>query len=184
MNSDLQTLFHHLKKTSYRYSETPFQLSSGGTSHHYFNCKTATLHPFYLNLMAKIIVEEVIPSLGPSFDSVGGLTLGADPLTYAISLYSESKGNHLMPLVVRKEPKGHGTKQRIEGDLSQAKICLVVEDVVTSGKSSLSAVDAFQEEGILTPWVVSLLDREEGGEENLLKRNLKLYSLFKKSQFL
>ncbi|EKJ88388.1 orotate phosphoribosyltransferase [Leptospira meyeri serovar Hardjo str. Went 5] len=176
-------LFLWMKSHVYRYSEAPFRLASGLESHHYFNCKEITLHPERLATLAECFVEEIIPKLGLDFQAVGGLTLGADPLAYSIALAYHRKGKLIYPLVVRKEAKGHGTGQPIEGFWKETKSCLVVDDVITTGGSTLKAVQALREAGISVTKGICILNREEGGSENLEKSGIQMESIFRKSEF-
>ncbi|TGN17870.1 orotate phosphoribosyltransferase [Leptospira idonii] len=176
-------LFHWMKTYVYRYSETAFRLASGMESHHYFNCKEITLHPERLSVLADCMVEELIPKLAGEFESVGGLTLGADPLSYSISLSYQKRGKLIYPLIVRKEAKGHGTGQQIEGFWKEVKSCLVIDDVITTGGSTIKAVKALREAGIQVTKGICILDREEGGKEALEKEGIRMVSLFKKSEF-
>ncbi|TGM59637.1 orotate phosphoribosyltransferase [Leptospira meyeri] len=176
-------LFLWMKSHVYRYSEAPFRLASGLESHHYFNCKEITLHPERLATLAECFVEEIIPKLGLDFQAVGGLTLGADPLAYSIALAYQRKGKLIYPLVVRKEAKGHGTGQQIEGFWKETKTCLVVDDVITTGGSTLKAVQALREAGISVTKGICILNREEGGSENLEKSGIQMESIFRKSEF-
>ncbi|MCG6145675.1 orotate phosphoribosyltransferase [Leptospira bandrabouensis] len=176
-------LFAWMKSYVYRYSEAPFRLASGLESHHYFNCKEITLHPERLAALAECFVEEIIPKMGADFQAVGGLTLGADPLAYSIALAYQKKGKLIYPLVVRKEAKGHGTGQQIEGFWKEIKSCLVVDDVITTGGSTLKAVQALREVGISVTQGICILNREEGGAENLEKEGVRMESIFRKSEF-
>lgn len=176
-------LFHWMKTYVYRFSETPFRLASGLESQHYFNCKEVTLHPERLAILADCFVEEIIPKLDIEFQAIGGLTLGADPIAYAISLAYQKRGKTIFPLVVRKESKGHGTGQQIEGFWREVKTCLVVDDVITTGGSTLKAVKVLREAGIKVTSGICILDREEGGKENLESEHVFMKSIFTKSEF-
>ncbi len=173
-----------MKEYVYRYSETPFRLASGLESHHYFNCKEITLHPERLHTLANCMIEELIPKLAGNFDSLGGLTLGADPITYAVSLAYQRQGRLAYPLIVRKEAKGHGTGQQIEGYWKVSKKCLVIDDVITTGGSTIKAVNALRAAGIEVTNGICILDREEGGKEALEKIGVHIESLFKKADFI
>ncbi len=169
----------------YMYNEKPFQLSSGKMSHHYFNCKKITLNPNFLHLTVKAICEELIPENQiPIPEAVGGLTLGADPLTYGISLYFYQKHIICYPCIVRKESKEYGTKKQIEGELDKFKEVIVLDDVVTTANSTLKAIDAFRKEGKEVKYAICLIDREEGGKEALSREGIVLFSLWKKSDFI
>ncbi len=168
----------------YRYSEKPFLLASGASSHHYFNCKSVTLHPQRLRLLASVICEETLPGAGIDVPSaVGGLTLGADPICYAVSLHFWEKGKLVYPLIVRKEAKGHGTGRQIEGEVDAVREVVVMDDVITTAGSTLKAVDALRSAGLSVKHAVCIVDREEGGRENLRSQGIDLFSIFRKSEF-
>jgi len=161
--------------------EPIFKLSSGKLSRYYIDLKQLTFDPEGAYLIGKLMYE-LIREFRP--DGVGGLTLGADPIAYAVSFVSYMDGNPIKPFVVRKEPKGHGMGRQVEGLLKKGDRVAVVEDVVTTGGSSLKAVQACRKEGLEVIGVFAIVDREEEGEENINKEGLELYSLFKLSQLL
>ena len=148
---------------AFRYSETPtFKLVSGKTSNYYFNCKAVTLHPEGMYLTGNIIYDLIKDS---GINGIGGLTLGADPIAYAVAYTSHAKGKPVEAFVVRKTPKSHGTMQWIEGNISQGDRVVIVDDVITTGKSTIEAVGRAQEAGLKVVKVISLIDRQEGGRE-------------------
>lgn len=152
---------------AFQYSEIPcFRLTSGQLSNYYFNCKRVTLSPEGLYLIGNIIYE-MIASL--DVKAIGGLTLGADPIAMAVSYTSYLKGNPLSAFVVRKEPKKHGTMQWIEGDIKRGDSVVVVDDVITTGSSTIKAVTHLKEAGVFVRKVIVLVDRQEGGRHNILK---------------
>ncbi len=178
-------LFNEVHSFIYLYKEKPFQLSSGKFSNYYFNCKKILMNPKYLSLVVQAICEELIPKNHiPVPEAVGGLTLGADPLSYAISLYYWNQGILCYPCVVRKETKEHGIQKRIEGELENFKEVIVVDDVITTGASTLKAVQAFREEGKIVRYSICIIDREEEGKEELLRNHIQVFSLWKKSDFI
>lgn len=178
-----QNLFQLMKEKVYRYSEEEFTLASGRKSHHYFNCKEILLYPDRLSLLSEYIVNYFLPKLNLLPESVGGLTMGADPISYSVSLQFYKNGKIVFPLVVRKEAKDHGTKKLIEGAISNLKTCLVVDDVITTGGSTLKAVEALRASSITVDKGICILDREEGGFEALAQAGVQMYSIFKKSDF-
>lgn len=109
--------------------------------------------------------------------------MGADPLSYGISLYYWNRGVICYPCIVRKENKEYGTQQQIEGELLNFKEVIVLDDVVTTGASTLKAVNAFRKEGKIVRYSICLIDREEEGKEVLHRNNIQLFSLWKKSDF-
>ncbi len=171
-----EELFDLLKEHSYKKGE--FTLSSGKTSEHYLNCKPITLTGRGLTLTSLLMLEHVKTSV------VAGLTLGADPLVSGVSIVSALDGRLINALIVRKEPKGHGTEAWIEGLLppKDTKVT-VLEDVVTTGGSSIKAVEKLRDAGYIVEKVVTLVDRLEGGEEAMKEKGLELVSIFKLPEF-
>jgi orotate phosphoribosyltransferase len=155
---------------SFQYREEPtFQLVSGQKSRYYFNCKATMLHPEGMWLIGSIGFE-MVRSL--NIQAVGGLTLGADPLAYAISYASYLGGSSIETFIVRKRAKEHGLKHKIEGNIRAGERVVVVDDVVTTGGSTLQAIDAAREAGLDVVKVMALVDRQEGGRENIEKTGL------------
>ncbi|WP_108975714.1 orotate phosphoribosyltransferase [Leptospira ryugenii] len=176
-------VFEWMKSYAYRFSEKPFRLASGKESQHYFNCKEITLHPERLHLLCEVLIEEVIPKFPGTFGAIGGLTLGADPLTYGLALAYQARGIQKYPLIIRKEAKDHGTGQQVEGFHKEVKQCLVLDDVITTGGSTIKAVRALREVGIEVTKGVCILDRQEGGREALEKEGIHMEALFRKEDF-
>ncbi len=171
-----------IQERSLKVADQPvFKLSSGKMSRFYVDLKQITFDPEGAYIIGKLMYE-MIKEFKP--DGVGGLTLGADPIAYAVSFVSYMDGNPMKPFVVRKEPKGHGMKRQIEGLVKEGERVAVVEDVVTTAGSSLKAVRACKEAGLEVIGVFTIVDREEGGEENIRAEGLALYSLFKLSELL
>jgi orotate phosphoribosyltransferase len=138
-----------------------FTLSSGKKSNFYIDCRKVTLHPQGAKLIGKIILEKI---KGLKVDAVGGMTLGADPITGAVITLSDIPG-----FIVRKKEKEHGTKQKIEGHLKAGWNVVIVEDVATTGGSALQAIEAVEAAGAKVIKVISVVDREEGAREALAK---------------
>jgi len=152
---------------AFKYSEKPvFRLVSGALSNYYFNCKTVTLSPEGLYLIGNIIYEMIAPL---NVKGIGGLTLGADPIAMAVAYTSYLKGKPIEAFVVRKKAKEHGTMQWIEGNIQAGDSVVVVDDVITTGSSTIQAITHLKEAGIFVKGVVVLVDRQEGGKENILK---------------
>jgi orotate phosphoribosyltransferase len=137
-----------------------FTLSSGRRSSYYFDCRVTTCFPDAMPLVGRAFVAE-FRRVGTAPRSVGGMTMGADPIASAIAYYSLGDGPALGAFTVRKERKPHGTRRWIEG-CAEAPLA-VVDDVVTSGGSVLRALERIREEGLAIAHVVVLVDREEGG---------------------
>lgn len=161
--------------------EPIFKLSSGKMSNYYVDLRTITLDPEGGYVIGNVIYN-IVKDKNP--DAVGGLTLGADPIAYATSLISYINKNPIKPFVVRKEPKGHGTGKQIEGNVKPGDKVYILEDVVTTAGSSLKAVKVARDFGLEVMGVITLVDREEGGEENIKKEGLELISIFKVSYLL
>ena len=183
-----QQLLKLARERIYKFRKEPFRLASGGLSQHYFNCKKLTLVPEYLELLARTLRDETIPRANlvtPA--AVGGLTLGADPIAYALSLAYLNKKKEVYPFVVRKKKKEHGTGRRIEAEFDSAPLqiteVLVLDDTVTTGGSSLEAVEALREAGFTVQHCLSIVDRQEGAREALDAKGVKLISLFCADQF-
>ena len=153
----LDTLLQLLKEKAYKYGN--FTLSSGKPSEHYVNCKPVTLSCEGNALLSHLLIEKVEKDAV----AVGGLTLGADPLVCGVAQKAYYTGNrHIDALIVRKNPKGHGTKEVIEGNKPpKGSVVTVLEDVVTTGSSALRAVHALREAGYIVNRVVSIVDRME-----------------------
>ncbi len=177
-----QGLVELIRTLSYR--EGTFILSSGKTSTFYVDLKNVTLHPSGVKWIAELGWQK-LKSLGympEKFGGVGGPTLGADPLATAFSLEAtEAAGrvNDLPAFIIRKEPKKHGTSQWIEGrDLLPAgKPLLLVEDVVTTGASSIKSIEKIRAEGFEVKVAFAVLDRLEGAREALEKIDIELITL-------
>ncbi len=162
-----------LKKDAYRKGE--FTLSSGKTSEHYVNCKPVILTARGLTLASIMLLEHV----EKESVAVGGLTLGADPLVSGVAVVSGLDKRLIDALIVRKEAKGHGTQAWIEGPtLPEGSRVTVLEDVVTSGRSSIKAVEKLRDAGYVVERVVSIVDRQEGGSCAMIEAGLELCSLF------
>jgi orotate phosphoribosyltransferase len=154
-----------LCKKSFQYSEEPvFKLASGQKSNYYINCKPVTLSSRGLFLVGHLVFEALRDR---NIDAVGGMTFGADPIAIAASLVSEIQGVPLAAFSIRKTQKDHGIVKWIEGDLSRGQRVAIVEDVATTGGSTLKAVERASDEGLYVDSVVLLVDRQEGGAENI-----------------
>ena len=169
-----RTLLHLLKESAYKHGE--YTLSSGKQSEHYINCKPVTLscegNALLSHLMIKEIEDESV--------AVGGLTLGADPLVCGVAQRAYYSGHrHVDALIVRKNPKGYGTKEVIEGNKPpKGSVVTVLEDVTTTGSSAMKAVNVLRDAGYIVNRVVAIVDRQENHkvwEDN----NLEFISLFK-----
>ncbi len=152
---------------SFQYRDNPpFTLASGKQSNYYFNCKPTTLDPEGMNLIGKVLFRMLKDA---PITAAGGLTLGADPIANALAVISFQEGKPIKSFTVRKETKDHGTKSKIEGTLQKGERIVVLDDVITTGGSTITAIEAVREAGLVIDRVVAFIDREEGGRENILK---------------
>ncbi len=157
-------------------------LASGRQSDFYFDGKQTTLHAEGGYLVGKLFYETIKDV--DEVQAVGGITLGADPIATATSIAAHLDGRSMHAFIIRKEPKGHGTGQWLEGrkNLPAGTKVIIVEDVVTTGRSSLKAVRRAEEEGLVVLGIVTLVDREEGGRENIEKEGYWLRTIFTRSE--
>ncbi len=153
---------------AFQYSETPsFKLVHGGLSRFYFNCKRVTLDPEGQVLIGNLVFQSIRDL---QVDAIGGLTLGADPIANAVAYTSWLEHRPIQSFVVRKKAKEHGTASLIEGKVKQGDRVVVVDDVITTGGSTLQAIEACRTAGLNVVKVVVLVDRQEmEGRENILR---------------
>lgn len=154
-----------------------FVLASGRTSNYYLDCRRTTLHAEGAYLVGRTVLE-TIERRGWACEAVGGLTLGADPIATAVAIASHLEGRPRAAFLVRKEAKAHGTGQQVENAPPRGTPVVLVEDVITTGGSTLTALDACLAAGLDVRGAVALVDREEGGRANLEARGLEVESLF------
>ena len=153
-----------------------FTLASGKQSDLYIDCRLTTMHPEGLSLIGPLGLQALADN-GWRADSVGGLTLGADPVSYAIAYASQLAGAPVRAFTVRKEAKTHGTGKVIEGAFEAADRVVVIEDVITTGGSALRAVESIRAAGATVLGVLAVVDREEGGREAIEQAGLKVAAL-------
>jgi orotate phosphoribosyltransferase len=171
--NDKERLLEMLKERSLEVR--PVTLSSGKISDYYMDCKRVTLSPEGAYLTGSLMLEMIRPEVS----AVAGLTLGADPIVSAISVLSHIQKRGLPGLIVRKEPKKHGTMSFVEGPaLEKGALVAVVEDVVTSGASLIRAVDRIKAAGYQPVQALAMLDRQEGGMQAIKEQGLNLQALF------
>ena len=158
-------------------------LSSGKESNFYIDVKQTALHPEGMVLIGKLIFERL--KTGEKVEAIGGMTMGADPLTVATSFFSYLEKKPLPSFFIRKEPKKHGTAQWVEGtyNLKSGMPVAIIEDVVTTGASTLLAIERAIQAGYVVKRVIAIVDREEGGKEEIQKAGYALESLFTQSDF-
>jgi len=173
MEQHRKTLLHLLKERAYKQGQ--FVLSSGKETEHYINCKPVTLSCEGNALLSHLMIQEI----DDDAVAVGGLTLGGDPLVCGVAQKAYYSGLHIDALIVRKNPKGHGTKEVIEGNKPpKGSVVTVLEDVTTTGSSAIKAVNSLRDAGYIVNRVVTIVDRMENHKvwEN---NDIKFISLFK-----
>jgi orotate phosphoribosyltransferase len=153
-----------------------FVLASGERSSYYIDCRLTTMSAEGLTLVGRGGLA-AIQAAGWAPAAVGGLTLGADPVAYAIAVASFGAGTPIDAFTVRKEPKAHGTRRLIEGNLERGARVVVVEDVITSGASALRAIEAVRGEGATVLGVLAVVDRQQGGRQRLAACGVHVVSL-------
>jgi orotate phosphoribosyltransferase len=165
------------------YEEREVVLASGKPSNFYIDCKQAVLTAEGHFLVGTVICD-LLANVAPEVRAVGGLTMGADPIASAVATVSWQLGRPLDAFYVRKEPKAHGTQKWVEGDkrVIPGTPVAVVEDVCTTGGSTLKAIERARLHGLDVRRVVTLVDREEGGRE-AVEKEVPLSALFRKSDF-
>jgi orotate phosphoribosyltransferase len=151
-----------------------FTLASGKKAGYYLDGKQITLHSEGLRLVSEGLLELLA---GVEFQAIGGMSIGADPIIGGVLAAAGAAGRDLVGFLVRKEAKGHGTQRYIEGPVQPGMKVVVVDDVVTTGGSSLLAIDRVQEFGCEVVQVAAIIDRMEGGAANFAARGLTLKSL-------
>lgn len=153
-----------------------FTLASGKKASYYLDCRRLTLHPKGANLIAEGMLERILREQ-PLPAAVGGMAIGADPITAAIVTVAGQRDLPLKGFIVRKEPKGHGMGRQVEGPVEPGQNVVIVEDVITSGGSALQAVEAAQAFGLNVVRVIGIIDRLAGGAEAFREKGLELQTL-------
>lgn len=183
-SGDRERLLVLLAERSIRLGD--FVLASGARSSYYIDCRATLTHAEGQALAGRLGLERLrAEGLGPA--SVGGLTMGADPLAYAIahaSWLDRAAGAPVHAFSVRKEPKAHGTGRRIEGSFAEGDAVVVIEDVITSGGSALRACEAVAAEGGRVLAVLALVDREAGGRAAIEAAGHAVHCLYGVSELL
>ena len=180
MEAKRPQLLQLLREKSFRYRpDKPFKLASGRESPYYVDCRPTTFSAQGLALIGEIFFQQV-RDLG--VDAVGGLTMGADPIAHAVALTSYLKGKPINSFSVRKARKEHGTGGLLVGAVQPGDRALIVEDVTTTGASTLKAVAAARDFGLQVVQVLILVDREEGGREAVAQAVPQVQAIFRISE--
>jgi orotate phosphoribosyltransferase len=174
-----QQLIALLKARSVRHGR--FTLSSGKPSDLYIDVRLTSMSPDGLGIIGPLVIK-TIRHAGWTADSIGGMTLGADPIAYAASYASNFAPPPIRAFTVRKEAKTHGTAKRIEGPFLAGDIVVIIEDVITTGGSALQAIDVVSQKGGRIAGVLSVVDREEGGRQVLESKGYQVISLVSASE--
>lgn len=166
-----------------------FTLASGKKSDLYVNCKLTALDPAAALLVGAVgweLLRQTAADLNVQIDAVGGLTMGADPIALSIGIAAQldAPGNPLQTFTVRKAAKEHGTKKLIEGNFSAGNTVVVIDDVVTTGGSTLQAIKAVEDEGGKVAFVIALVDRLEGGRKNIEDQGYQVVPFFTRTDVL
>jgi orotate phosphoribosyltransferase len=176
---DKEALIALVRHKSLKFGD--FTLASGKKARYYLDGKQVTLDPHGARLIAEGILDLLAEREMP--DAIGGMSIGADPITAAVVTMSSVRGTPLVGFMVRKEPKGHGTNQYIEGPVKPGDRVMIVEDVVTTGGSSLAAIERVKAFGLEVTGVVAIIDRMEGGAGAFARAGYELRSLLAITDF-
>ena len=166
-----------------------FTLASGKKSDLYVDCRVTTLDARGAVLVGRVLhdlLQAHVKKEGLSIAALGGLTMGADPISLSVAMAS-SLGGVVPPVqafVVRKEPKGHGRGKRIEGNFAAGDTVVVVDDVITTGDSTLKAIEAIEAEGGKVAFALILVDRQEGGRENIESKGYPVVAAFNRADLI
>lgn len=175
VDRDKQRLLQILRKRSVAYGE--FTLASGLKSHYYVDGKMTTFDPEGALLLGRILYRE-IRGLPVAVDAVGGPTMGADPLVTAVGIASHLENDPIRCFAVRKKTKAHGRQKLIEGNFQKGDRVVIVEDVITTGGSIFQAIEAVEQSGGTVEAVYVVVDRNQGGRENLAEKGYTLRAVF------
>jgi len=162
-------------------TDREFTLASGKKSHFYVDARITTLHPEGAWLIGKIFLEMLV---GMKVDSIGGYSIGADPIVSSISVRSFIEKRSIPAFIIRKQEKAHGTGKIIEGNFRKGDRVVIFDDVVTSGGSILKGASEVEKAGGTVLAVMAVIDRQEGGRETIENAGYPFYSIFTKSDLL
>ena len=181
--SNSQSLFELLRTISFERRKVI--LASGRESDFYIDCRKVSLHPEGLVRCGKALFQHA-EELDIDWEGVGGPTLGADPLIASFAYTAYEQGKPVPSFIVRKEAKGHGTGKWVEGmsNLPRDARVILLEDVVTTGGSTVKAINVCRHEGLQPVHVICLVDRQEGGREAIEETGVSFSSLYTRAQFM
>ncbi len=187
LDQDRENLRKIIAEYSYKEAASEaeaFTLVSGKRSLYYFDLKQTLYRPEGFRLAGIAVWSFLVQAnLVGKIQGVGGLTLGADPILFATCQAAWGDNHLLYPLVVRKQGKEHGTKKRVEGSISSCTKVLVVDDVITTGASTMQAIEALRESGVEVVQALALVDRLEGGREAIEALGVPMASVFSLDDF-
>ena len=174
-----------LKKKSVFHGE--FTLASGAKSTYYIDCRLTTFDPLGATLVGQLMHEMIRTEAdrrGMQINGVGGLTMGADPVALATAMASLNSPRPFQCFAVRKAPKAHGQTKLVEGNFNKGDTVVVIDDVVTRGESTITAINAVVNEGGKVAFVAVLVDRQEGGRDKIEGMGYPVVSLFRRDDIL
>jgi orotate phosphoribosyltransferase len=176
-NSDRERLLEILADKSLTYKDVT--LSSGEKSTVYVDAKLTTCRPQAMPLIGKLFLDKM-EQLGWHVDAAGGLTVGADPIAFAVARESLGRADRIQAFIIRKEPKSHGLEKYVEG-IEDTKDCrvIILDDVCTKGGSTGKAIDRARAAGMIVIGAICLVDREQGATELLAGMGVRLESIFR-----
>lgn len=179
-----ERLIEYIKTHSFLKSDKPiFRLSSGKMSNVYFDLRRTTLSPEGQYLIGNLYCDK-LDELNLMPHAIGGLTMGADPVATSVAYCSYLKGAPIEAFVIRKEPKAHGMGQEIEGNVKEGDDVVIIDDVLTTGKSTIKAIEIAKRAGLNILAVIVLLDRcEQSGRENVEAMGYPVYSILTIREF-
>jgi orotate phosphoribosyltransferase len=157
------------------YREGEFRLASGQMSSYYIDGKMVTLHPRGAHLVGQVVFEQIKDSRP---DAIGGLMIGADPIAAAVAVVSDLRGQPIPAFIARKEIKDHGTRKALEGPVPDRARVVIIDDVNTTGGSLIQAADAARESGCEVVSVIAIVDREQGGRDNIEAKGYRYDPIF------
>ncbi len=175
---DRAALAQLIKDKALKFGE--FTLASGKKASYYLDCRQVTLDATGAKLIGQGMLDLIGDELPPL---VGGMAIGADPITAAILTIAGMQDQSLRGVMVRKEPKGHGRGKQVEGPYETGEEIIIVEDVVTTGGSSLKAIELCEAEGLKVNRVLAIIDRMEGGRQAFAAKGYQLTTLFTVEDF-